>query len=206
MILHTNYTSPYGRLARMVLIEKGLEDRIPVEVPVTRTPDTPYYDINPSGRVPYLVLDDGTGLEESALICGYLDHLDNAPTLAPPEGRAGLEVRRLEAMARSMLDGLGVWGREYLYRPPEIHSDFIIGHEKARAHRMCDALEREMDHPAMTGPLNMAQLTLACVLHGRENSPPGFDWRKGHPKLAAFIDRIGERDPVSQTVPPKRDH
>ena len=42
----------------------------------TRTAGSPYYRINPSGRVPYLVRDDGIGLEESALICAWLDQLD----------------------------------------------------------------------------------------------------------------------------------
>ena len=45
--------------------ELGME-LVPAQV---REPDSPYYRINPSGRVPWLLRDDGTGLEESALIC-----------------------------------------------------------------------------------------------------------------------------------------
>ena len=52
----------------------------------TRGENNPYYDLNPSGRVPALVLDDGRILEESGLICWYLDHLDGTPMLHPPEG------------------------------------------------------------------------------------------------------------------------
>ena len=195
--------SPYARMARIVLLEKGLQDRVEVVMAKTRTPDSPYYVINPSGRVPFLQLDDGTGLEESALICAYLDELDGTPTLEAPDGWGG---RRLEAMARSMLDGLSLLGREYIYRPAEIRSSFIIDHETARAERMADAFEREIDHPALTGPLNMVQITLACTLHGRESRPPGFDWRRGRPGLAAWVDRIGERPSLLETLPPPRDH
>ena len=67
---------------------------------MTRTPDTPVLDVNPSGRVPTLVTDDGTVFEESALICAYLDSLEDPPVLAP---QTDWDARLLEARARSML-------------------------------------------------------------------------------------------------------
>ena len=201
MKLHTTPTSPYGRIARIVLLEKGLQDRIPVVPARTRQPDSPYYRINPSGRVPFLELDDGRGLEESALISAYLDQLDGKPKFAPPAGDDGWEIRRLEAMARSMLDGIALWGREYMYRAANERSATIIAHEAARAGRMADAFEREADHRALAGPFNMAQITLAATFDGRENKPDGFDWRAGRPKLAALIDRLGERASVAATRP-----
>ena len=203
MKMYITPTSPYARLARMVVIEKGLEDQVEIIAAQTRTEDSPYYDVNPSGRVPYLVLDDGTGLEESALICYYLDHYDSAPILFPREEGAAFQVKRLEAIARSMLDGMGVWGREFIYRPPELRSDFIIRHETARAFRMCDVFEDEVENPVMTGLVNMAQLTLACVFHGRDNRPNGFNWREGRPKLTAWVGWIGERASVANTLPPR---
>ena len=65
--------SPYARMARITVIEKGLESLVEVIVAQTRTSNSPYYAINPSGRVPYLMRDDGVGLEESAVICAWLD-------------------------------------------------------------------------------------------------------------------------------------
>lgn len=108
MILRSTLTSPYGRLARIVRQAKGLEDRVTFEVVATRGADNPYYAVNPSGRVPSLTLDDGTILEDSTLVCWYLDHLDGAPTLHPPAGLGGLEHRRVEAVTRSMLDGVAL--------------------------------------------------------------------------------------------------
>ena len=43
--------------------------RVEIVQAKTRTPGSPYYQINPSGRVPYLVDDDGAGMEDSQLIC-----------------------------------------------------------------------------------------------------------------------------------------
>src|SRR6516164_3093514 len=54
MKLYVTFTSPYARLARIVVVEKGLQERVEVIGAQTRTQDSPYYTINPSGRVPYL--------------------------------------------------------------------------------------------------------------------------------------------------------
>lgn len=206
MKLHITPNSPYARMARIVIIEKGLQDQIEVVLAKTRTPDSPYYGINPSGRVPFLERDDGPGYEDSPLICRYLDYLDGKPTLHPVESEEGWEVRRLAAMARSMLDGLALWGREFLYRPEGMRSQTIIDHEMARCGRMCDAFETEMDNPHLTGPLNIAQITLGCALTGSGSEERfGPDWCKDHPKLAAWAATIAVRPSFEATrpVPPQ---
>jgi glutathione S-transferase len=192
--------SPYARMARIVVLEKGLENRVETMVAKTRTPDSPYYAVNPSGRVPYLLCDDGVGLEESALVCAYLDHLDGKPALHPPRDGESWGALRLEALARSMLDGLSVWGREIL-RPESERSPGVIRHEADRARRMAGVWEREIDHPLMRGALNMIQITLACAL-GLEARNPEFRWRTGRPKLSEWFDRVAERPSFTATAPP----
>jgi len=192
--------SPYGRIVRIVRQEKRLEERVPLTVLKTRGEENPYYELIPSGRVPALVLDDGRILEESGLICWYLDHLDDAPTLHPPEGLEGLSHRRIEAVARSMLDGLSLWGREYIYRDKAIRSPMILAHEKARAERLADFFESEVTGDVMSGPLNMAQITLACALHGRpKDRPAGYDWRANRPNLTDWVERIGQIQSVADS-------
>ena len=198
MKLYITYTSPYARIVRIVIIEKGLEKRVELIAAKTRTAVSPYYEINPSGRVPYLVCEDSTGLEDSALICSYLDNLDGTPTLD-----TSLAARRLEAIAKSMLDGLAVWARE-LYRVTNECSPTIIKHEFDRSQRMVDLWETLIDQPimhVMHGPLNMAQITLISALQ-LETRMPDFSWRAGHPKLAAWADQIAQRPSVIETLPP----
>ena len=84
MKLYITPGSPYARMARIVVI---LERRVEIVAAQTRVADSPYYRINPSGRVPYLIRDDGVGLEESAVICAYLDHLDGDPWYSAIAGR-----------------------------------------------------------------------------------------------------------------------
>jgi glutathione S-transferase len=200
MKLYITPGSPYARIARIVVIEKGLKDRVEIVAAQTRATDSPYYAINPSGRVPYLVRDDGIGLEESAVICRYLDHLDGKPAFDLPAGDQEWEARRLGAWATSMLDGLSVWGRE-IVRPENERSPGVIRHEAARAARMADLWEGAIDHPLMRSDLNLVQITLACAL-GLEARNPGLDWRSGHPKLCDWFRRIAARPSFAATVPP----
>ncbi len=200
MKLYITPGSPYARMARIVVLEKRLQSRVETIVAKTRTAGSAYYGINPSGRVPYLVREDGVGLEESALVCAYLDHLDGKPALESPGDERIWEARRLEALARSMLDGLSVWGREIL-RPENERSPAVIQHETDRAVRMAELWEHEIDHPLMRGALNMVQITLACGL-GLEARNPGFRWRARHPKLSAWFDLIAARPSFTATAPP----
>ena len=200
MKLYITPGSPYARMVRILIMEKGLQSTVEIITAQTRVADSPYYRINPSGRVPYLIRDDGVGLEESALICDYLDRLDGKPAFEVPTGHRAWEVRRLEALARSMLDGLAVWSRE-LARPRDERSLNVVLHETRRSERMIDIWEKEIDHPWMHGALNLAQLTLACAL-GLEARIPDFRWRPGHPRLCAWFERIAARPSFQGTAPP----
>lgn len=200
MKLYITEGSPYARIVRAVIIEKGLEDRVEIVHARTRESDSPYYAINPSGRVPYLVRDDGVTLEESALICAYLDHLDGKPAFDPPAaGEARWRALRLEALARSLIDGVAVWIRE-LRRPANERSPTILRHEADRAARMAARWEQEIADPWMQGPVNLAQLTLASALAIEERCPD-FRWRDGHPRLAEWYARISARPSFARTRP-----
>ena len=200
MKLYVTPTSPYSRMVRIVILEKALEKGIEIIRAQTRKTNSQYYEVNASGRVPYLLRDDGIAMEESQLICAYLDHLDSSPVFDHPSGNQGWESRRLEALARSLMDGLCVWGRE-LYRPEDERSPTIIEHERQRSRRMTDFWESEIEHPLMYGQLNMAQIALVCALQlERRNS--GIQWRPGHPKLSVWTDRISERTSIAETLPP----
>jgi glutathione S-transferase len=198
MKLYITDGSPYARIARVVVLEKKLQARVEICAAQTRAADSPYYQINPSGRVPYLLRDDGVGLEESALICEYLDHIDGRPAFDLPGGEQRWEARRLEALARSMIDGLAVWARE-IRRPQNERSPTIIQHEADRAARFTDLWEQEISHPLMGGPLNLAQITLACAF-GLEPRLPAFRSRARHPRVSDWLTRIAERPSIAATA------
>ena len=199
MLLYVTDFSPYARMARVVRREQHLEDRVEELTALTRTVNSPYYQINPSGRVPYLLFHSGVGIEGSQSVCYVLDHLDGAPLLDAPVGAAGIEHRRLEEYARSLLDGVSVWVRE-LRRPAEDRSATIIEHERQRVYRLADFWRGEIDHPLMQGGLNIPQITLACALLVDEWYP-GLRWRDGRPGLAAWADACAARRSFFETRP-----
>ena len=200
MKLYITDGSPYARIVRVLIIEKGLQNRVEVIPATTRVADSPYYRINPSGRVPYLVRDDGVGMEESALICEYLDHIDGRPAFDLPSGDERWKARRLEALARSMMDGVAVWLRE-IRRPQNEQSPTIVRHEADRAARLCDLWEREIAHPLMHGAVNLPQITLACTF-GLEARLAPLRSRARHPRLSEWVDRMNERPSLAATAPP----
>lgn len=204
MQLHTTLTSPYGRLARIAVIEHDLTADVEVLPARTREVGSPYYQINPSGRVPFLVLDDGRTFEGSQLICAYFDAIGRGPALMHPESQDDWAYGRLQSQAMSLLDGLAVLGRE-LKRPKGDRSAIIIAHEQARADRLADVWEGHMENtiltdPILTGPLNMVQMILVCAMDSAE-SYAGRSIRTNRPALSAWHSDLRGRPSINSTKP-----
>jgi glutathione S-transferase len=200
MKLYVTYTSPYARLARIIVIEKALENRVELIEAKTRTRDGPYYQINLSGRVPYLVDDAGVGMEDSQLICAYLDNLDGKPRFHKPRTAPDWAYLRLEFMARSMCDGISVWTRE-MARPANERSPTVLAHEVARSRRMADVFEGQIADPLMQGAPHMAHFILAVALD-RARYCGLDDLTDGRPRLAEWMRSISDRPSMQRTAPP----
>lgn len=197
MELFVTKNSPYARITRIVLLELGMTDEVKLVLAQTRTENSPYYTINPSGRVPYLRTAEDISIEDSDLICEYLCHLKESDLWSFPDGDAGWELRRLHSVCRSFIDGLSVSLRE-IARPTDEQSPRIIAHEKARADRLLDHLEQLIDSILMQGDLNRAQVTLYCALEVT-NFLPDFEWRDRHPKLQRWFNGIASRPSFQNT-------
>ncbi|MGI9422182.1 MAG: glutathione S-transferase family protein [Hyphomicrobiaceae bacterium] len=199
MKLYVTPTSPYARLARIAVIEHGLSDQVDVIAARTRTTDSPYYAVNISGRVPYLVLPNGDGFEGSGLICQYFDSIGAGPALAWEPSREGWNYGRLEARAHSFIDGIAVLSRE-LRRPENERSPDIIAHEEARATRLADWWEGQLDNETMSSSLNMAQMILLAGLD-RARRIRSLAELTSSPNLAIWRNRLHERSSIALTMP-----
>ena len=200
MKLYVTLTSPYARLARILVLEKALEDRVEIIAAKTRAADSPYYQINPSGRVPYLIDDSSVGMEDSQLICAYLDSLDGKPRFHDPRRQTDWAYQRLEFAARNMCEGICVWLRE-MARPAGERSPTALAHEVARAQRMADEFERRIADPLMHEGSNMAQLILAAALDAARKRGFG-DLTTGRPQLTAWMRSMSDRPSMQRTAPP----
>jgi len=96
MKLYQTYASPFPTRVRLLIYAKGIEVEI-IEPPgfhASAEAKGAYLEINPIGRVPTLVLDDGRALPESEVICEYLEDAHPEPSLRPADawGRARMRL------------------------------------------------------------------------------------------------------------------
>src|SRR3954462_12636462 len=108
MKLHWSPRSPFVRKVMIVAHELGLTDRIDCvrTVVATTRPHVPLMDENPLSKIPTLVLDDGTVLYDSPVICEYLDSLHAGPKLLPAGGPERVIALRRQALGDGFLDFL----------------------------------------------------------------------------------------------------
>jgi len=100
MKLYQTYTSPFPTRVRLALYVKGIEAEI-IEPPgfhASSEAKGDYLRINPIGRVPTLVLDDGRALPESEVICEYLEDAFPNPPLLPTDPWARAQVRLISRL------------------------------------------------------------------------------------------------------------
>lgn len=201
MKLHYNPASPYVRKVRVVAAETGLAGRIELVAdkvtPVTINQGL--NDDNPIGKIPALVLDDGTALFDSRVICEYLDSLHDGPRLFPPEGPARWKALRLQALADGMLDAAVVNRYETFLRPEGLRWPAWIDGQKSKFRRGLDVLEKEAG--SLGDEPDIGTLSVACALGYLDFRYADENWRASRPKLAAWFEKFGARDSLRETKP-----
>lgn len=199
MKLHTNPASPFCRKVEVVMLEtgqrEGVEDIFAVgsAVDPSRMPT----HINPLGKIPVLVPDEGPAIYDSRVICQYLSERAGA-TLYP---RARLwEVLTLEALGDGISDAAVLMVYEGRTRPEEKrHSPWVEG-QWAKIERSLDVLENEW-MAVLSGPLNAGQISVACALAYLDFRHGDRDWRPGRDKLATWHAAFAQRDAMQATKP-----
>src|SRR6266852_8192978 len=141
MKLLASLASPYTRKVRVVLAEKKIECELqPVDVsPV----DNPVNAHNPLGKIPTLVLDDGTPLYDSRVIVEFLDSASPISRLIPDETRDRVAVRRWEALADGILDA-GILVRSEGLRDKKERSKAWTDKQVARMQRAVEQLAKDL--------------------------------------------------------------
>ena len=102
MKLLASLASPYTRKVRVVLAEKKID--FDMELVDVAPAENPVNAHNALGKIPTLVLDDGTALYDSRVIVEFLDHASPLNRLIPADFRDRVQVRRWEALADGVLD------------------------------------------------------------------------------------------------------
>ncbi|MHB8535048.1 MAG: glutathione S-transferase family protein [Sulfuricaulis sp.] len=199
MKLYGSLTSPYVRKVRVLVREKNLACEFILAD--AWAADSPIPPLNPLGKVPALVLDNGEVLFDSPVIVEYLDSL-KAPPLLPASGEARWQALRWQALADGVLDAV-VSRLLESRRPAAQQSAETIPRQEAKIAR---ALEYA-DHHLSNGPwlmsdrFTVADLAVAVALEYIDFRYP-HDWRGRHPRLGEWCAGIGARPAFVETRPP----
>lgn len=200
MRLYHSPTTPYGRKVMVLLLETGQSGDVEV-VSASGTPldpGTQPLDANPLGKIPVLVLDDGTALYDSRVICRWLD--DRAGAGLYPAAPRLWRSLTLEATADGILEAALLIVYETRLRPEQSRFAPWVEGQWTKIARALDMLEtRWQDH--LAGPLDIGQIALACALSYLDFRHGARDWRDGHPRLAAWHDGFAARASMTATAP-----
>ena len=201
MKLIGSLTSPYVRKVRIVANEKHIELEFIVDVPWH--PDTKVSTFNPLGKVPVLVLDDGSTLFDSRVIVEYLDTVTPVSRLIPEANRQRIAVKRWEALADGVTDSAALIFIERAQRAAEHQSQDWIVRQEQSVFRGLEAMSEDLGEKKWcTGDLmNLSDIAVGCALGYLDFRFPDIRWRDAHPNLAKLADRLNELQPFKDTAP-----
>ena len=195
MKLYSNAASPFARKCRVIAHELG----IPLEEVRTLPMQEPEFRrLNPLGKIPALLLDDGSVLIDSPVICEYLDYTGNGkffPANSVWKQNTGRwRALGLAALGDGIADAAVAW--------------IILGRENpvpeaGRKRQMdtvlagLDALERVK----LAAEPTIGEITVACAMGYVEFRMPDLDWKSSRPNLSAWYAAFCERPSMKATVP-----
>lgn len=200
MKLIGSLASPFARKVRIVLAEKKIEYEFEIDDPWKADAVTPKF--NPLGKVPVLVLDDGSALFDSRVISAFLDSVSPLSRLIPAEHRERVEVRRWEALADGVLDA-GIAARLENRREAKTRNAAWIDRQMGKVRAGLAAMEADLgEKPWCAGiGYTLADIATGVCLGWLDFRYPKMDWRKDHASLARHFAKLSERPSFADTAP-----
>lgn len=200
MKLIGSLASPFTRKVRIVLAEKKIEYEFEIDNPWKA--DAQAAKLNPLGKVPVLVLDDGRTLFDSRVIVGFLDNASPLARLVPAENRERAEARRWEALADGVLDA-GILARLENQREAKLQSKAWSDRQMGKVNSGLAAMDTDLgDKPWCVGNgYTLADIALGACLGWLEFRHPNLGWKADRANLARAFTKLSERASFADTVP-----
>jgi len=198
MKLYSSPTSPYARKARVIVHELGLDLDV---IDIAARGNVEYRRVNPLGKIPALVLDDGAVLFDSPVVCEYLDKAGGG-AFFPEDGMVQPDSRRrkaltLQALGDGVLDAVVTCVYENRFRPAEHRSAEIVGYARGAIATALDVLEGI----TFAAEPTIGEISVGCALGFVDLRLPDLDWRATRPRLAAWYEAFARRPSMQATVP-----
>lgn len=192
LTLRSTLTSPFGRKVRMAARVLGVSNRLILEPADTLDETDTLREQNPLGKMPCVLLPDGTALYDSRTLIEFLQELSAGALLIPAYGLA-----RYIALTRAVLaDGIGdaalLMVYEGRFREQGTYSERWLAHQRGKVMRALAAFEAE---PPKVAPTDIVAIALSCALGYLDWRKP-VAWREDHPRLVQWLDAFAAQEPA----------
>ena len=201
MKLHWSPRSPFVRKVMVCAHELDIESTIEKQYTLVsmRKPNDEMLRVNPLGRIPALVLDDGSVLYDSAVICEYLDATYGSHRLFPADGPNRWDALRRHALADGMLETAVLW-RDERRRPASQQSDEMHAAFERKLRSALAAAENDAERVSLDTP-DIGDLTLGVALGYLDFRYADLNWRAGHLRLSRAYEVLASRLSMQETAP-----
>jgi len=202
MKLSYGTTSPYVRKVTVMAHECGLHDAIERIDTLPWEADTRIGELNPAGKVPALLTDQGVAIYDSAVIVDYLDRQHGGTRIIPEADPERTDALTRAALADGAMEAVILLFSELTRRPKELKWDFWVDRQTTKVNRSLDAMET-LAALNDEQTFDIGHVGMACCVGWIEfrKDVLGIDWRTGRPRLAAWFDAVSTRPSMQQTIP-----
>lgn len=190
--LRSTLTSPFGRKVRMTIHVLGLSHRVTVVPADTLDENDTLRRQNPLGKLPCLLLADGTALYDSTVIVEFLQEVACTDGLLPLRGLERYKALTLTTLADGITDAALLMVYEGRFRDSGMHSERWLTHQRGKIMRGLAAFEAAPPDPQRT---DIVAISLACAFGYLDWRRP-LAWRPAHPLLVEWLDAFARNEPA----------
>src|SRR5215212_9006878 len=162
MILRSSPPSPFGRKIKLAIGILGFDSEVSLEKADPTDANDSLRTQNPLGKIPALIIENGTVLYDSPVILEYLDHHAGGGKIISAEPDARFAALTLQALCDGILDAGILLVYEGRWRPPEMAVQKWLDHQRGKVQLALEVLETTP--PKLDAMPNVGQITLACAL------------------------------------------
>ncbi|MBV1705765.1 MAG: glutathione S-transferase family protein [Hyphomicrobiales bacterium] len=194
-VLRSSPPSPFARKVILAAAVAGLSDAFTLVVADTNDEHDSLRQQNPLGKIPCLILDDGTALYDSRVIVEWLDMQAGGNVLIPHAPAERLRVLTFQALCDGLMDAAVVTRYEFVMREESIRSARWLAHQAGKIERALAVMAKQVP----VGRHDIGAVALACALGYLDLRFEGR-WRAQYPGLVAWLDRFAAEVPAFEAT------
>jgi glutathione S-transferase len=191
-VLRSTLTSPFGRKVRMAAAVLAMAERITLVPADTLDENDTLRRQNPLGKLPCLLLADGTAIYDSGVIVEFLQELAGSERLLPARGLARYKALTLATLADGITEAALLMVYEGRFREVGTYSERWLKHQRGKIARGLAAFEAAPPDPTKT---DIVSIGLSCTLGYLDWRKP-VEWRAPYPRLAAWLADFADNEPA----------